>query len=485
MCHKTIKAPKEVVTAYDVQGMRRLVVPDRNPIDTPGIFPKSQFQRLKKEAHIVTLKDRMTMLEEAEQKKNQLQLESEQRKEMLRKAQASQKAKIGSKLSEVERQAKAKNLYLLQRSFDLLQEQDNRVKRANGVILATKCRAIRNAQIAEKELIEKQLQEENRRLDMMMEQQRQKEMQAEQKRKEEEEMKKQIYTTALSDQMRMNEIERMIEAEKIEEESRMINKAFLAIQKEEQEKLKEKKEMQQKIRDELKKANTELERYKLIQKEEQRIADLRIQKFMQQKLEREMEREQELALARAAKEQEIIRMRNMQQRTLDLRAAMDEMNALRIQEEVEKQWRDKEIAAAKAKKEQQEMLKTEREKQIEDLKKAAAITLARDEDDFRKVAKVQKQLWEKEMEKKKRRKEEAEQHRIDLLKQINEKEKERINMQKEKFEEGKMLKFEQERKDQHVKEHLKKKVSQLRSKQVPEQYIKDIEYHIEGIINAK
>jgi hypothetical protein len=55
-------------------------------------------------------------------------------------------------LLQVERAAKASTLYLLKRSFDLMQEQDNRVKRANGVILATKCRAIRNAQIAEKEV---------------------------------------------------------------------------------------------------------------------------------------------------------------------------------------------------------------------------------------------------------------------------------------------------------------------------------------------
>ncbi|XP_068894939.1 cilia- and flagella-associated protein 45-like [Tenebrio molitor] len=485
MCIKTVKKPKEYVTAYDVQGVRKLMVPDRNPIDIPGILPKSEFERLKNQAHIVTLKDRMMMLDEAEQKKNKLQQESEKRKEFLQSVQAKQKAKLGTKLNDVERAAKASTLYLLKRSFDLMQEQDNRVKRANGVILATKCRAIRNAQIAEKELIEKQLQEENRRLDLMMEQQRQQAIEGEDKRREEEEKKRQKYVSALSDQMRMNEIERMIEAERIEEESRMINKAFLAIQQEEEQKLKEKKELQQKIRDELKKANTDLERYKLVQKEEQRIADLRIQKFMQQKLEREVAREQELALAKAAKEQEIVRMRNQQQRSIDIKAAMDEMNALRIQEEVERQWRNKEMAAAKAKKEQQEMLRVEREKQIDDLRRAAAITLARDEEDFHRVAKVQRQEWEKEMEKKKRKKEEAEQHRKDLLRQINEKEKERIMAQKEKFEEANLQLFEQQKKDTHVKDHLKNKIEDLRNKHIPEQYIKDIEHHIEAIIKTQ
>lgn len=86
----------------------------------------------------------------------------------------------------------------------------------------------------------------------------------------------------------------------------------------------------------MRKANADLERHKLMQKEEERIADLRIQKFMKDRHLRELHREQELAFAKAAKEQEIVRMRNQQQRSLDLRAVADEMNALRIQEEVEK-----------------------------------------------------------------------------------------------------------------------------------------------------
>ncbi|KAJ3648364.1 hypothetical protein Zmor_020174 [Zophobas morio] len=483
MCIKTVNKPKEYVIAYDVQGMRKLMVPDRNPIDIPGILAKSEFQRLKNQAHIVTLKDRMMMLDEAEQKKNALLRESEKRKQQLQKVQAQQQSKVGSTLSEAERTAKSKSKYLLKRSFDLIQEQDNRVKRVNGVILATKCRAIRNAQIAEKELIQKQLEEEDRRLDMMMEQKRQMELEEEEKRQKHEEKKKQAYVQSLSDQMRMNEIERMIEAERIEEESRMINKAFLAIQQEEERKLKEKKEQQKQIRNEMKKANDDLERYKLVKQEEQRIADLRIQKFMQEKMERELRREQELALAKAAKEQEIVRMRNQQQRSQDMKAAMDEMNALRIQEEVERKWREKEMAEAKAKKEQQDQLKLEREKQITDLRRAAALELARDEEDFHRVAKVQREEWEKEMEKRKKKREMAEQHRKDLLKQIDEKERERIIMQKEKYEEANLQQYDQLKKDQYVKEHLKSKIEELRNKQIPEQFIKDIEHHIEAIIN--
>lgn len=49
----------------------------------------------------MTLKDRMMMLDEAEQKKNKLQQESEKRKEFLQSVQAKQKAKLGTKLNDV------------------------------------------------------------------------------------------------------------------------------------------------------------------------------------------------------------------------------------------------------------------------------------------------------------------------------------------------------------------------------------------------
>lgn len=55
-----------------------------------------------------------------------------------------------NKTFQVEAAAKAKNEYLLKRANELRKEQEVDVKKANGVILATKCRAIRNAQIAEK-----------------------------------------------------------------------------------------------------------------------------------------------------------------------------------------------------------------------------------------------------------------------------------------------------------------------------------------------
>ncbi|KAJ8963484.1 hypothetical protein NQ318_018967, partial [Aromia moschata] len=472
---------KEKVKVVGGEGTKELIVPSREPVDVPAILPSAEYERLKRQAHVLTLKDRMAIIEEAEKKKNQLALESLRRKELLTKAKQEQRAAPGSKLDAIESDAANKNLYLLKRSHELILEQDDRVKRANGVILATKCRAIRNAQIAEKKLIGKQLQEENKRLDMMMEQQRQKLIEIEEKKEGEEQEENKYekrgctmillhpvgihfcrYVTEVRQQIKENELTRLLEAERVEEESRMMNKALVALQKEEEQKQREKAEQQLKMREEFKKSNAEAEHYKNVKLEEQRISDMRIQQFMKEKAEREEARERELALAAAAKEKEIARLRAAQEKSADYQAAMDEMNALRTQEEKEREWREKEKAEAKKKKELLDDLRTARAKQIDDIRRAQAVSLARDEEAFLKVARVQRELFEKDVEEKKKKKELVAKHQRELLLQINEKERQRINERREKFEDGKAQRLEVEINDRQIENYLKDKVGGLR-----------------------
>ncbi|KAL3287327.1 hypothetical protein HHI36_001802 [Cryptolaemus montrouzieri] len=192
LIHQRPKKPtesKDLVIVYHNDQVRDLIVPERNPTDLAGIWPKSEFNRLQKQSRVITLEEKKAMIAEMEKTKQDEIHASEMRKEALSKAQIQQDPTIGSKLTTVEHDAKCKSEYLLQRSHELLNEQDDRVKAANCIILATKCRAIRNAQIMEKELIKKQLQQESRRLDGMMEQARQDALKKDEKRAQLEEQK--------------------------------------------------------------------------------------------------------------------------------------------------------------------------------------------------------------------------------------------------------------------------------------------------------
>ncbi|XP_066262310.1 cilia- and flagella-associated protein 45-like [Euwallacea similis] len=472
---KKAKESKKKGLAFGDIGTEQIIISNRQPIDMLGVFPLPEFKRIKQQANVVTLEDRIKMIEEAEKQKNKLVLESTQRKKMLLKFQKPTKNQAGSKLETVESEAVNKNLYLLKRSKELMIEQDERVKEANGIILATKCRAIRNAQIAEKRLVEKQLKEEEKRLDEMMEQQRQLKIKRAEKKREDEERKKQDFVKGILQQIKENELDRLLEGERIEEESRMLNKALIELQKQEEANLKEKLEIQQKMREEFKKFNAEAERYKNIRAEEERIADLRVKEFMRQKTERENALEVEKAMIKAAKEKEIARLREMQEKSQDLQAAMDEMNVMRAQEEKEREWRELEKQAAIKKQKLIADLHESRARQVENIRNSQARNLARDEEDFKKVAKVQHELLMKDLEKQAKKKQEITKHRKELLKQIDEKDRERIKWQQERFEDGKAQRMEFMLKDKSIKDYLVQKIEKLRENNVPDSYIKDIE----------
>lgn len=55
--HKPLTATegKELVKIYDKDGTRSLIVPNRKPIDLPGILPQSEMERLKHQAHVFAL----------------------------------------------------------------------------------------------------------------------------------------------------------------------------------------------------------------------------------------------------------------------------------------------------------------------------------------------------------------------------------------------------------------------------------------------
>lgn len=103
-----------------------------------------------------------------------------------------------------------------------------------------------------------------------------------------------------------------------------------------------------------------------------------------------------------------------------------------------------------------------RMKQVEQIRQAQARNLARDEEDFKKVAQVQHQLHQKDLEKIAEKKQKVGQHRKELLKQIGEKERERINWQRERFEDGKAQRMEIVLKDKSVEDYLKQKIEKLR-----------------------
>ncbi|XP_022900624.1 cilia- and flagella-associated protein 45-like isoform X2 [Onthophagus taurus] len=414
------------------------------------------------------------MIEKAEAEKIRIQTESQLRKDRLAKAQIDQNLKMG-KLGKVEDDANAKNNYLLQRAQKLRQEQEEEIKEMNSAILACKCMVIREAQVKEKIKIKEEWEAEEKRLDAMVEQERQRAIKADEEKHEKEAAEMKKFVNQINQQLKENYLQKLVEAEKLEEESRLINKAVIAMQKEDAEKLRQKELAQKKAQAELVVANENLEVFKKVRIEEERIQEMRLQEFLRKKREREDAREAELAALKAAKEKEIARMMASQQGAMELQAAQDELNARRIQEETEKKWREEAKAAIEKKKAKDQELVEGRRKQIDEIRRAQALELERDEQEFHEVAKVQQKLYEIERDSKASKHMAAVKHRKELLKQINEKERERICMHQLKFKEGEALRLEQDLRSLKLKETMNEKIEYLKEHKVPHKYISDLQ----------
>lgn len=105
------------------------------------------------------------------------------------------------------------------------------MKQANRIILATKCSVIRDAQIAEKNEIEREFRNENLRLERMMLEERDKALIEEEQKREIERKNLLKYSMEIRRQLEEREALRAKEVERIEEEAVAMKKALMAIEK--------------------------------------------------------------------------------------------------------------------------------------------------------------------------------------------------------------------------------------------------------------
>lgn len=105
------------------------------------------------------------------------------------------------------------------------------MKKANRIILATKCSIIRDAQIAEKNEIAREYHNENLRLDKIMLVERDKALVEEELKREQERKNLLKYSKEIRKQLEERELIRAKEVERIEEEAIAMKKALDTMEK--------------------------------------------------------------------------------------------------------------------------------------------------------------------------------------------------------------------------------------------------------------
>ncbi|CAG4968851.1 unnamed protein product [Colias eurytheme] len=475
--HKCELPKHEFTLVPQIGGWRTLLVPKTEPNFYPAVMHKNEYERLKRQAKKVTQEEQIAAMHAQEQAIQKAAKESEERKRLLKEQlqpQPGAEASSGS-ADAAELEGPDQAAHTLSRAEILRADNMQGPRLCNRIILASKCHAIRDAQISERELIKKELEEEERRLDAIMEENRQA---AVRRAEEEEERRHQLRLqnlAALKEQIKAHETAKIMEAERIEEESIRVNQANIAMQIDEAQKLKEKHGRQAKLKEILDQGNAELLYYKQVQNEEERIMDLRIANFLKQKQEREARNKAEQEAIKAAKQKGIDHIAKAQKAEQELKEELERIRNLKIQEDVERECRRKERDAAIKRNREMRRLHEGRIQQISDIHRLIAREIAKDEQSFNNAARQNEEFIRKEKELEDKRKARIEQHRQEIMKQINDKERARADLREKVHNEGVALRMEQEQQDKYERKVIKHKVAEMRQQKVSEKYVKEVE----------
>lgn len=123
--------------------------------------------------------------------------------------------------------------------------------------------------------MERELLEEEKRLNDMMEDERRWAIKEESRKEQEEAAKRLRFAKILKEQIVENEEQRILEFERKQEESRLINLNNIAWQQDEIEKLRNKEAENAKVRQELAEGNEQSKHFRTMEQEENKIIDLR------------------------------------------------------------------------------------------------------------------------------------------------------------------------------------------------------------------
>ena len=123
------------------------MIPSKEPTVYPKIMTRKEYEDLKERSRMITKEERQTTVETAEKEKERLMKESLARKEAIRVMDMKKDREKDPRTREIEEEAKKRTMHILERAYNMRLEQEQEIQKCNRLILETKCRAIRDAQV--------------------------------------------------------------------------------------------------------------------------------------------------------------------------------------------------------------------------------------------------------------------------------------------------------------------------------------------------
>lgn len=109
---------------------------------------KKEYSYLRERSRVATTEEKQTAGRNSEEEKERLMKESVERKEAIRRMDLKKIREKDPRTKDIEEEARKKMMHILERADDMRLEQEEEIQKCNRLILATKCRAIRDAQVS-------------------------------------------------------------------------------------------------------------------------------------------------------------------------------------------------------------------------------------------------------------------------------------------------------------------------------------------------
>ena len=338
------------------------------------------------------------------------------RKEHMKKLEDERKAKLPP--SDLALKRKEDKAAVLSASEKKMAEELDDVKKMNQMCLYSKIVTIRDRQVEEKKVIEKERQEEERRLDTIMEIERLKALKMYEDREARRKLDQKLGAQVIVDQMAGRERGRVRKLELQDQEREAMLRQNEELKAEETRVAALKIEQGKRLLDEVATSNAEQISLKRLEKEREREEERRIAAYIREKEAREQEHLQEQERAKTERELETERLRVLQEKMKDKQAEMDSLRARRAAEEAERNWREKERMNATRQEEINATLSLAREAQCNEKERRLVEQAQQEKEEFERILRVQREAEELERLEKERRAHAARAFKEELQTQI-------------------------------------------------------------------
>jgi len=298
--------------------------------------------------------------------------------------------------SEVEQQKMREKAALLSSAERQMAEELDDVKKMNQMMLYSKVVTIRDSQLNEKKVIQKEKLEEERRLDTVMEVERLKALKMYEERETRRKEDQRVGAQVIINQMKERERERVRQLELQDQERNAMLKQNDELKQEEMHQAMIKKEAGKKLLEEVAMSNADQILLKKREKESAKDEDRRIAAYLRDREMREQELQQEKERVKTDKERETARLRAMQEKMKDKQAELDALRAKRAAEEAERQWRKQQQVEAERASAIQASLDNARAAQKMEKERRLIEQAQQEKEEFDRILRVQREAGDLE-----------------------------------------------------------------------------------------